>query len=178
MTAAEDDLAVFPDMVGRLRRVGEAFVADTAVVVGDVVLGRDASVWFGAVVRGDDARIEVGAATNLQDLVVVHADPGRPLHIGEGVTVGHGALLHGVSIGDHTLIGMGAILLGGSRIGRCCVVGAGALVLEGVEIPDRSIVLGVPGRVAGVVEEEQAARLEEAARRYVARARSYLGVAR
>lgn len=168
------DFGVWPGMRGRLRAVGSAFVADTAVVVGDVRLGECASVWFGAVVRGDDARIEIGDETNLQDQVVAHADPDAPMRIGRGVTVGHGAVLHGLEVGDHSLVGIRAVLLAGSRIGRHCVVGAGAVVPEGMEVPDRSLVLGVPARVRGRVSDDQAAALERAATDYVLRARSYL----
>ncbi|MDP6928662.1 MAG: gamma carbonic anhydrase family protein [Planctomycetota bacterium] len=167
-------MRIFPDMIGRVRRLGDAFIADTAVVVGDVTLSADVNVWFGVVIRGDDASIEIGAGTNIQDNTVVHADIDMPLRIGAGVTVGHGAILHGIEIGDHSLIGMGAKLLGGSRIGTSCIIGAGAVVAEGVTVPDRSVVVGVPGVVRRQVTDPEAARLLLSATDYIARARSYL----
>jgi len=165
---------VFANMVGRLRRVGAAYVADTAVIVGDVELGVDSSVWFGAILRGDDAAIEIGPTTNIQDGSVVHADVDTPQRIGSGVTVGHGAILHGAEVGDHALIGMGARLLAGSRIGPECIIGAGAVVAENAVIPPRSVVLGVPGRVRRTVTDAEIEQLRQSALHYVGRARSYL----
>ncbi len=147
---------------------GDAFwVAPTAVVIGAVVLGRDASVWWGAVLRGDNERITLGAGSNVQENCVLHTDAGFPLVIGADVTVGHGAILHGCTIGDGTLIGMGASVLNGARVGRNCLIGARALVGEGKEIPDNSVVLGIPGRVTATVSEEQAARIGAGAAHYV-----------
>ena len=131
-------------MRGRLRDAGGSYVADTAVIVGDVALGAGASVWFQAVVRGDDAPIKIGDRTNLQDFVMVHPEPGEPMSVGSYVTVGHRAILHGRSVGDRTLVGMGAILLGGCVVGAECIVAAGAVVREEAEIPSRSLVAGVP----------------------------------
>lgn len=174
MSSEAREFRVFPDMVGRVVRRGEALVADNATVIGDVTLGRDANVWFGVTVRGDDAPITIGAATNVQDNTVVHADVDAPNHIGEGVTVGHGAILHGVEIGDHCLVGMGAIVLGGARIGAFSILGAGALVVEGADIPEGSVVLGMPGKVVRQVTREEREALRRSARHYVQRARSYL----
>jgi carbonic anhydrase/acetyltransferase-like protein (isoleucine patch superfamily) len=172
--SAERTFSVHPDMVGRLRRVGQAMVADNAVVLGDVRLGVDVSVWFGVTIRGDDSWIEIGEGSNVQDNTVVHVDVDAPQRIGRGVTIGHGVVLHGVSIGDHCLIGMNATVLGGSVIGEYSVVGAGALVPEGAVIPPRSVVLGVPGRVRRQVSDAELERLRFSARHYVERARSYL----
>ncbi len=159
----------------RMTAWGAAFVAENATVTGEVTLGPESSVWFGCVLRGDDAPIRVGARTNLQDLTMVHADPGVPLRIGEEVTVGHRAILHGVRIGERCLIGMGAILLSGSVIGEESVVGAGALVTEGMVVPPRSLVLGVPARVRREVRpEEVAALIRDAAEEYVRKARMHL----
>ena len=171
---SEREFIVHPDMVGRLRRIGGAMIADNATVIGDVRLAADVSIWFGVTIRGDDSWIEIGEASNVQDNTVVHVDIGAPQRIGRGVTIGHGVVLHGVEIGDHCLIGMNATVLGGARIGEYCVIGAGTLVPEGAVIPSRSVVVGLPGRVRRGVTDEEAAGLEWSARHYVARARSYL----
>lgn len=131
----------------RLHRVGRAYVADTATVTARVTLGEDANLWYGVMVRGDDAPITIGARTNIQDNSVVHVDPDAPNVIGADVTIGHGALVHGVEVEDCVLIGMGAIVLGGSRIGEGSIIGAGALVLENTVIPPYSLVVGSPARV-------------------------------
>ena len=172
------EFLVFPDMVGRLVRRGEAMVADNAVVLGDVRLGRDASVWFGVTIRGDDGLIEIGERTNIQDNTCVHVDVGAPHRIGRGVTVGHGVVLHGVEIGDYALIGMNATVLGGTKIGAYSIIGAGALVPEGVEIPEGSVVLGVPGKVRREVTADERRAMEWRASHYVDRARSYLAAGR
>jgi carbonic anhydrase/acetyltransferase-like protein (isoleucine patch superfamily) len=155
-------------------RVGAAWVAENAAVSGDVTLGEDANLWYGVVVRGDDARITIGARTNVQDNAVVHVDPGAPNHIGNDVTIGHGALCHGVRIHDFALIGMGAILLGGSVVGEGAVVAAGALVPEGFEVPPHSLVVGVPVRVVRSYDRDTRERVAlEHARGYVERAREH-----
>lgn len=162
-------------VVRRMERRGEAFVAENASLTGDVTLGSGSSVWFGCVLRGDDAPIVVGERTNLQDLTMVHADPGVPLTIGDLVTVGHRAVLHGRRIGSRCLIGMGAILLAGSVIGEGSIVGAGALVPEGREIPPGSLAVGVPARVVRrVTGEELRIGILEAAEGYVAKAREHV----
>lgn len=147
-----------------------AWVADTARVIGDVELGRDASVWFGAVLRGDNAPIRVGAGSNVQEGAVLHVDPDSPLTVGEFVTIGHQAMLHGCTIGDNSLIGIQAIVLNGARIGRGCLIGAGALITEGKVIPDGSVVMGAPGKVVRQLEPADIARLRGSAEGYVARA--------
>jgi carbonic anhydrase/acetyltransferase-like protein (isoleucine patch superfamily) len=171
------EFTIHPDMVGRLRRRGAAMVADNATVVGDVRLGRDVGIWFGVTIRGDDSWIEIGDETNVQDNTCIHVDVGCPLRIGRGVTIGHGALVHGVEIGDHALIGMGSIVLAGARIGACSLIGAGALVKENAVIPPRSVVLGMPGKVVRQVTDEEVEGLHWRARHYVERARSYLAPA-
>lgn len=137
-----------------------AFVAPSADVVGDVTIGPEASVWYGCVLRGDIAPIRIGARTNVQDLTVIHVDVGRPAVVGERVGIGHRAIIHGCTIEDDSLIGMGAILLSGAVIGRGSVVGAGAVVTEGTEIPAGSLVVGVPGRVVREVDDRLRERLE------------------
>jgi carbonic anhydrase/acetyltransferase-like protein (isoleucine patch superfamily) len=152
---------------------GEYWVAPDAVLIGDVRLGRAAAVWFGAVLRADDEPISIGAGSNVQDNCVFHVDPGYPIAIGEHCTIGHQAVLHGCSVGDNSLVGMGATILNGARIGRNCVVGAKALVTENKEIPDNSLVKGAPGKVVGEIDESGVVRLAKAAAFYIARWRRY-----
>jgi carbonic anhydrase/acetyltransferase-like protein (isoleucine patch superfamily) len=142
-------------------------------VIGNVSLGDDASVWFGVVIRGDTERIAIGRGSNIQDNSVVHADAGFPVSVGEGVTVGHQAMLHGCTIGDHSLIGIQAVVLNGAKIGRHCLVGAGALVTEGQSFPDGSLILGTPARVVRQLSPEQMQGLEKSAAHYVENARRY-----
>jgi len=150
-----------------------AFIAPGAVVVGDVTLGANASVWFSAVLRGDSEALIIGAGSNIQDGAVCHADPGLPLVIGAGVSVGHGAIAHGAHIGDHSLIGMGAIVMNGARIGRHCLVGAGALVTERVVFPERSLILGSPARLVRGVTDEEMAMMRRTAAEYVEKLRAF-----
>lgn len=171
---ADREFTVHPDMVGRLRRVGDAMVADNAAVIGDVRMGVDVSIWFGVTIRGDDSWIELGDGTNIQDNTVIHVDLDAPYRVGKNVTVGHGVIMHGVEIGDYSLIGMGSRLLGGCRIGEHCIIGAGALVKENAVIPPRSVVLGMPGVVRREVTDEEVEAMRWRAEHYVQRARSYL----
>jgi len=150
-----------------------AWVADNAQVVGEVVLGEDSSVWFGVTVRGDTAPIVIGAGTNVQDGSVLHADEGMPLVLGERVTVGHQVVLHGCTVGDESLIGIGAVVLNGARIGRHCLVGAGALVTEGKEFPDGSMILGSPAKAVRSLTPEQIEGLRRSAAHYVENARRF-----
>ncbi|MFQ6059160.1 MAG: gamma carbonic anhydrase family protein [Anaerolineae bacterium] len=150
-----------------------AFVADTAVVLDDVTIGRESSVWFQAVVRGDVGPIAIGERTNIQDGAIVHADVGYPVSIGDGVTVGHGAVIHGATVEDDVLIGIKAVVLNGAVIGEGSIVGAGAVVTEGTVIPPRSLVLGVPGRVAREVSPQQEELIRWSAEEYVRLARAY-----
>ena len=135
---------------------GDCWVAPGAHVIGNVILGRGSSVWFGATLRGDNEAIEVGDGTNIQENCVFHTDIGSPLTIGANCTIGHKAMLHGCTIGEGSLVGMGATVLNNARIGRSCLIGAGALVTEGKQIPDFSMVIGAPGKV--VRELDEAAR--------------------
>jgi carbonic anhydrase/acetyltransferase-like protein (isoleucine patch superfamily) len=150
-----------------------AWVADSAQVIGGVVLGPDSSVWPGVVVRGDSGPISVGEGSNIQDNSVLHADEGVPLTIGRHVTVGHQVMLHGCTIGDESLIGIGAIVLNGARIGRNCLVGAGALVTEGKEFPDGSMIIGSPAKAVRQLSPEQIEGLRRSAQHYMANARRY-----
>ncbi len=149
------------------------WIAPTAVLIGKVRLEHDASVWWGAVLRGDNELITVGRGSNVQDGSVLHTDPGFPLTIGPDVTVGHLAMLHGCSIGEGSLIGIGAVILNGAVIGKNCLIGAKALVGEGKTIPDNSLVMGIPGKILGEVRDEQAARMRNGTRGYVANWRRY-----
>ena len=152
---------------------GSAWVADSAQVMGKVVLAEDASVWFGTVVRGDTECIAIGAGSNVQDASVLHADFGQPLVIGERVTVGHKVMLHGCTVGDESLIGIGAVILNGAKIGRNCLVGAGSLVTEGKEFPDGSMILGSPARVVRQLTPEQIEGLRQSACNYMENARRF-----
>jgi carbonic anhydrase/acetyltransferase-like protein (isoleucine patch superfamily) len=150
-----------------------AYVAPSATVVGQVKLAAGTSVWFGTVLRGDNEPINIGPNSNVQDGAVLHTDPGYPMVLGEHVTVGHQAMLHGCTIGDGSLVGMQAVVLNGARIGRDCLVGAGALVTEGKEFPDRSLIVGSPAKVVRELSDEAVAGLRRTAQNYVERSRQY-----
>ena len=143
------------------------WIAPNAQVMGRVVLKRDSSIWFGAVLRGDNEPLVIGERTNIQDNSVLHTDIGAPLVLGTGVTVGHRAMLHGCTVGDNSLIGIGATVLNHAKIGKNCLIGAHALVPEGREIPDNSMVLGAPGKVAKQLSPEMMQMLEASAEVYV-----------
>ncbi|HEX4233005.1 MAG TPA: gamma carbonic anhydrase family protein [Caldimonas sp.] len=150
-----------------------AYIADAATLVGAVVVGEHASFWPGASARGDNETIAIGAATNIQEGAVLHADPGFPLTIGERVTVGHQAMLHGCTIGDGALIGIQAVVMNGAVIGSNCLVGAGAIVTEGKSFPDRSLIIGAPAKLARALSDEEVAGVERAAAGYVERAANF-----
>jgi carbonic anhydrase/acetyltransferase-like protein (isoleucine patch superfamily) len=142
------------------------YVAPNATLIGDIVLGDGVSIWFNVVMRADNDTMRIGDESNIQDGAVLHVDPGVPLTLGRGVTVGHKAMLHGCSIGDYSLIGMNAVVLNGARIGRYCLIGANALIPEGMEIPDGSLVVGSPGKVRRQLSDEERQGLEHSARHY------------
>ena len=148
----------------------DAWSAPDANLIGKVVLEARASVWFGCTLRGDNEEIRVGEGSNVQENVVCHTDIGYPLIIGPGCTIGHKVMLHGCTIGENTLIGMGATILNGARIGRNCLIGAGALVTEGKEIPDGSLVMGMPGKVIRQLDEDAIEGLRQSALSYQANA--------
>ena len=150
-----------------------AWIADSAQVMGHVTLGPDASVWFGCVLRGDTESMTIGEGSNIQDLTVMHADHGLPLTNGKHVTVGHKVMLHGCTIGDESLIGIGAIVLNGARIGKNCLVGAGSLVTEGKEFPDGSMIMGTPAKVVRQLTPEQIEGLRLSAQHYIDNARMF-----
>ena len=149
------------------------FIAPSAELIGDVRLGDQASVWFQTVIRADMDKIVIGNRSNVQDACMLHVDKGFPLHLGEGVTVGHKVLLHGCTIGDNSLIGMNATIMNGVTIGKNCIIGAGALLTEHSQIPDNSLVLGVPAKVVKPVTEAQITMIRESAAHYVDNALSY-----
>jgi carbonic anhydrase/acetyltransferase-like protein (isoleucine patch superfamily) len=150
-----------------------AWVAQSAQIIGQVELAADVGIWFGCVVRGDVERIRIGAGSNVQDLSVLHADPGAPLTLGERVTVGHRVILHGCTVGDEAMIGMGATILNHARIGSHCLVGANALITEGKTFPDGSMILGAPARVVRPLTAEEIEWLARSAQHYIGSARRF-----
>ncbi|MBL0936454.1 MAG: gamma carbonic anhydrase family protein [Rhizobiaceae bacterium] len=147
------------------------WIAPDAHVIGKVTLGKDVGVWFGAVLRGDNERIEIGAGSNVQEHTMMHTDPGYPLTVGKGCTIGHRAILHGCTIGDNSLVGMGAIILNGAKIGKNSLVGAGALITEGKEFPDNSLIVGSPAKAIRTLSNEDVLRASAAS--YVANGKRF-----
>ena len=152
---------------------GQYYVADTAVLIGRVRLKREASVWFGAVLRGDNEWIELGERSQIQDNSTLHTDPGFPMVIGSNCVIGHNVIMHGCTVGDNSLIGMGAIMLNGSKVGQNCLVGAGALITEGKTFPDNSVIMGAPARVIRPADEKTAKMIAGGADIYVKRWQHY-----
>ena len=151
----------------QVRCQGDYFVADSADVIGNVVLGPNTSVWFNAVLRGDNEPMKIGRGSNIQDSSVLHTDPGFSLLLGEYVTVGHKVMLHGCTVGNNSLIGINSVILNGARIGENCLIGANTLITEGKEIPDNSVVMGSPGKVVREVTAEQVAGFHQSALHYI-----------
>ena len=150
-----------------------AWVAESAQVIGRVELGENVSVWCGAVIRGDCESIRIGRNTNIQDLSVLHADEGIPLVIGDNISVGHQAMLHGCTIGDGSLVGIQAVILNGAKIGKNCIVGAGSVVTENKEFPDNSMIIGTPAKLVRVLDDAQVASLQHIVEHYKANARAF-----
>ena len=157
----------------QVQAVGDYWVADNAVVLGNVLLCQDASVWFNAVLRGDTELITVGEGSNVQDGSVLHTDRGYPINIGAHVTIGHKVMLHGCDIGEGSLVGINSVVLNGAKIGKNCLIGANALITEGKVIPDNSMVMGSPGKVVKTLSEEQGALIRMGAKHYVENARRF-----
>lgn len=149
------------------------WIAPDATIIGNVNIGRNVGIWFGTVIRGDNENITIGDDTNVQENTIMHTDPGLPLSIGEGCTIGHRALLHGCTIGNNSLIGMGAIILNGAKIGNNCLVGAGSLVTEGKEFPDNSLIVGSPAKAVRTLDDDAVNRLKLSAAHYVENARRF-----
>jgi len=157
-----------------LPREGEYWIAPNAIVLGNVTLKQNASIWFGAVLRGDNDPIVVGENSNVQDGSVLHTDLGSPLTIGRDVTIGHMVMLHGCTIGDNSLIGIGSIVMNGARIGKNCLIGANTLITEGKEIPDNAMVMGSPGKVVRMLEGDAARMMTVSAAHYVENWKRYV----
>ena len=149
------------------------FVADGAKIVGDVTIGKNCGVWYNAVIRGDDEPIVIGDNTNVQDNATLHTGVGFPLHVGNNVSIGHNAIVHGCDVGNDTLIGMGAIIMNGAKVGKNCVIGAGAVVTEGKDIPDGSLCMGIPAKVIREVTESDIAHTLKNANHYVSLANEH-----
>jgi carbonic anhydrase/acetyltransferase-like protein (isoleucine patch superfamily) len=152
---------------------GHYWVAETATLIGRVRLKKDSSVWFGAVLRGDNEWIELGERSQIQDNATLHTDPGFPLTIGSNCVIGHNVILHGCTVDDESLIGMGAIMLNGAKVGRNCLVGAGSVITEGKTFPDNSLIVGAPARVIRTLDEKAAAMIQAGADIYVRRWQQY-----
>ncbi len=162
------------DNLNRLPKISEtAFIAKSAEVIGDVKIGALSSVWFNVVIRGDRSSIKIGNKTNIQDNVVVHSDPNDKVEIGDNVTVGHSAVLHGCKINDNVIIGMNATVLDGAEIGKNSIVGAGALIPPGKKFPENSIIIGVPGTIKKQTSEEDTNKIRDASEIYVKLAKEY-----
>ena len=173
MTGPHPALFALGEVAPTLPGPGACWVAPTAVLVGDVILHRDSSVWWGAVLRGDNEPITVGERSNVQDGAVLHTDMGSPLTLGRDVTVGHQAMLHGCTVGDGSLVGIGAVVLNGAVIGRGCLIGAKALIPEGKVIPDGALVMGAPGKVVRELDAAARQALLAGAAHYVETWRRY-----
>jgi carbonic anhydrase/acetyltransferase-like protein (isoleucine patch superfamily) len=168
-------LYALDDWRPELPQEGEYWLAPDATLIGRVRLAKGASVWFGSVLRGDNDWISIGQNTNIQDLCVLHTDPGIPLSLGANVSVGHGAVVHGATVGDNSIVGMGATLLNRARIGKNSIVGAHALIPEGKEFPDNSLIVGVPGKAIRTIPEDQVPMLLMNAQIYFERWQRYRG---
>jgi len=150
------------------------WIAPNATIIGDVRIGEDVGIWFGAVLRGDNEPIVLGAGTNIQEGVMIHNDVGFPVIIGAGCTIGHHAIIHGCTIGDNSLVGMGATILNGAKIGNNCLVGANALVTEGKEFPDNSLIVGSPARVLRELDDAAVEKLKLSAKHYVEKGQAFM----
>ena len=158
----------------KLKTVDDNFwIAPNASVIGDVVLERDTSIWFNAILRADNEPITIGEGSNVQDGAIIHTDPGYACNIGKKVTVGHMAMLHGCSIGDGSLIGIGSVVLNGAKIGKNCIIGSKALVTEGMDVPDGSMVLGIPGKIKKTLTEEEQSVVPLGADHYIDNYKKY-----
>lgn len=161
------------DRAPQFENLESNYFAPGAMIIGTVSIGKDVTIWSYAIVRGDGEQIAIGSGTNIQEHAMLHCDPGFPLTIGDNCTIGHRAIVHGCTIGDNSMIGMGAIILNGAKIGKNCLVGAGALVTEGKEFEDGSLIIGSPARTVRTLDGEAIARLKLSAKHYVASGQRY-----
>lgn len=150
------------------------FIADGAKIIGNVTMGKECSVWYNAVIRADNNTIIIGEGTNIQDNAVLHLDEDDIINIGNHVTIGHGAIVHGCTIADNCIIGMGSIIMNGAKIGKNCIIGAGAIVTERKEIPDNSVVIGAPGKVTKQLKDDEIAKTKQSALHYIELAKRYM----
>lgn len=162
------------ELKSKLKTGKDVFIAPNATLIGDITLGDNASVWYGAILRADSDQIIVGSRTNIQDGVIFHTDPGIAVVVGQENIIGHGAVIHGCTIGDNNLIGIRATILNGAKVGNCCIIGAHALVTEDMFVPDYSMVLGCPGRIVKTLPAEIIERMKQGAAFYVHEALLYL----
>jgi carbonic anhydrase/acetyltransferase-like protein (isoleucine patch superfamily) len=160
----------------KIKNFGENWVATNASIIGDVTLEKNTSIWFNATLRGDVENIYIGEGSNIQDGSVLHTDPGYPLKIGKNVTIGHLVMLHGCSVDDNSLVGIGSVILNNAKIGKNCIIGAKALIIENNEIPDNSLVVGAPGRIIRQVTKEEIKSIKENAVRYQENWKKYLAI--
>ena len=160
----------------KVKNFGENWVANNASIIGDVTLEKNTSIWFNATLRGDVENIYIGEGSNIQDGSVLHTDPGYPLKIGKNVTIGHLVMLHGCSVDDNSLVGIGSVILNNAKIGKNCIIGAKALITENNEIPDNSLVVGAPGRIIRQVTKEEIKSIKENAVRYQENWKKYLAI--
>lgn len=167
------------DYIGKLaakvKKGKQVFMADNATVLGDISLGDNASVWYQAVIRGDSDQVQIGYRTNVQDGAIIHVDPGVPVQIGHDVILGHAAIVHGATVGNHTLVGMRATVLNNAKIGNFSIVGAHSLVTEGKEFPDYSLIMGSPAKVVRQLTDEDIEMVKQNAETYVQKGLAYLG---
>jgi carbonic anhydrase/acetyltransferase-like protein (isoleucine patch superfamily) len=161
------------ELIAKVNKEEEVFIAPNAIVIGDVKIGKNSSIWFNAVIRADNDSITIGERSNIQDGCIIHVDPGFPVVIGNEVILGHAVILHGAQVSDNTLIGMRATILNGAKIGKWCIIGANTLVTENMEIPDYSVVLGSPGKIVKQVTEKQIEKIKRNADVYVKLAKKY-----
>ncbi|GIV32887.1 MAG: gamma carbonic anhydrase family protein [Chitinophagales bacterium] len=164
----------FEALQSRVKKGTDVFIAPGAIVIGDVYLGDQVSVWYHAVLRGDSDKITIGNRTNIQDGVIIHVDPGVPVFIGQDNVVGHGAILHGCTVGNNNLIGMRSTILNNARIGNCCIIGANTLITENMEVPDYSMVLGSPGKIVRQLPPETGNLILRGVEEYIRKAQAYL----
>ena len=158
----------------KIQTDGDNFwIAPSASVIGEVILSKDASIWFNAVLRADNEPIYIGEGSNVQDGAIIHTDPGLPCRVGKMVTVGHMAMLHGCTVGDGSLIGIGSVVLNGAKIGKNCIIGSKALVTEGMEVPDGSMVLGIPGKIKKTLNEKEQSIVSIGAEHYIENYKKY-----